>query len=262
MMGTDDMLLAQRDGGSPMTLAAGSAPGGVSVLSMRFRGSAHFSATTRQHLVWFHSSMQTPFHCRIAGRALRHQPTAGSLAICPAGIDAAAEESALCATLIERLSGYDQALFDLGRELVIECVGHYPSGPLYWNEVASNFIFALVARHTSRPARPTRGSLGKDVLDRLRDYVLSHLDEPIEVATLADIAGRSPFHFTRVFVRCVGLTPHRYIVHLRMRRAIELIRDGRMGLAEIAARTGFADQSHLSRWARRIHGVPLTQLAA
>ncbi len=175
---------------------------------------------------------------------------------------AAAEDSALCATLIERLSGYDQALLDLGRELVMESAGHYPSGPLYWNEVASKFIFALVARHTSGPVRPPRGSLGKDVLDRLRDYVLSHLDEPIEVATLADIAGRSPFHFTRVFVKCVGLTPHRYIVHLRMGRAIELIRDGRMGFAEIAARTGFADQSHLSRWARRIHGVPLTQLAA
>jgi AraC family transcriptional regulator len=28
-------------------------------------------------------------------------------------------------------------------------------------------------------------------------------------------------------------------------------------LAEIAARTGFADQSHLSRWVRRVHGVPL-----
>jgi pimeloyl-ACP methyl ester carboxylesterase len=35
----------------------------------------------------------------------------------------------------------------------------------------------------------------------------------------------------------------------------------RMG-AEIAAHTGFADQSHLSRWVRRVHGVPLTQLVA
>jgi AraC family transcriptional regulator len=214
MPGTDEMILAQRDGGPPTTLAAGSAPGesGVSVLSMRFRGGAHFSATTRQHLVWFHSSMQTAFHCRIAGRALRHQPTAGSLAIRPAGVDAAAdaeasvdamvvmidpnhfvlaaaEDSALGAMLIERLSGYDQELLDLCRELAVESAGHYPSGPLYWNEVASKFIFALVARHTSGPVRPPRGSLGKNVLDRLRDYVLSHLDEPIEVSTLADIAG-------------------------------------------------------------------------
>jgi len=95
-----------------------------------------------------------------------------------------------------------------------------------------------------------------------RDYVVAHLDEPIAVGALAKIAGRSPFHFTRVFNRSVGMTPYRYVVHLRLRRALELVRDGRHGLAEIAAITGFADQSHLSRWIRRVHGVPPTELAA
>jgi len=51
-------------------------------------------------------------------------------------------------------------------------------------------------------------------------------------------------------------------VHLRLQRAIELVREGRSGLAEIAARTGFADQSHLSRWMRRVLGVSPTQLVA
>jgi AraC-like DNA-binding protein len=40
------------------------------------------------------------------------------------------------------------------------------------------------------------------------------------------------------------------------------MRDGRHSLAEIAAATGFADQSHLSRWIRRVHGASPTQLAA
>jgi AraC family transcriptional regulator len=47
-----------------------------------------------------------------------------------------------------------------------------------------------------------------------------------------------------------------------LQRAIELARDGQSGLAEIAMRTGFADQSHLWRWMRRVHGVSLTQLTA
>ena len=279
------LSLAQEDGGSPTTLAAGSAPGesGVSVLSLRFRGGVHFSATPQQHLIWFVSPVR--IECRMAGRTLRHEAPAGSLAICPAGIDcaadaeesvdallvaidpsqlalAAAEDSALEAQLNERLSGYDQALLDLARTLASESADDYPNGPLFWNEVASGFIDSLVARHTSEFESRARGMLGKDVLERLRDYVVAHLDEPIEVATLAKIAGRSPFHFSRVFTRSVGMTPHRYVVHLRLQHAIELVRDGRSGLAEIAARTGFADQSHLSRWVRRVHGVSLTQLAA
>src|SRR5262245_31306119 len=284
-IGFGGLSLAQQDGSWPATLAAGSAPGesGVSILGVRFQGAVHLSATLKHHLICFVS----PVHisCRMADRALRHQAPAGSLAICPAGVDgaaeaegsvdaimvavdparlalAAAEDAALEAQLIERLIGYDQALLDLARTLTSESAGGYPNGPLYWNAVATGFMDGLVARHTSEGERHPRGTLGKDVLARLRDYVVAHLDEPIEVAALAAIAGRSPFHFTRVFRQSVGITPHRYIVHLRLQRAIELLRDGRSSFAEIAVRTGFADQSHLSRWVRRMHGVSLTQLAA
>jgi AraC family transcriptional regulator len=285
MIETGASYLVQADGESPTTLVAGSAPGesGVSVVSLRFRGGLHFSATPHQHLIWFASPVR--IDCRIAGRTLAHEAPAGSLAICPAGsncgadaeesvnsllvaIDpgrfalAAAEDSALEAHLNERLSGYNQVLFDLARTLALESAEGCPNGPLYWNEVASGFIGGLVARHTSEFESRGRGTLGKEVLERLSDYVVAHLDEPIEVALLADIAGRSPFHFSRVFTRSVGVTPHRWIVHLRLQQAIELVHKGQSGLAEIAARTGFADQSHLSRWVRRVHGVSLTQLAA
>jgi AraC family transcriptional regulator len=56
------------------------------------------------------------------------------------------------------------------------------------------------------------------------------------------------------------VTPYRYVVHLRLQAAIDRIRSG-MSLAQVAADTGFSDQSHLSRWIRRVHGVPPSQLA-
>ena len=284
IIGTDELYLIQQNGSLPTTLAAGSAPGesGVSLLRTSFCDGVHFSATPRQHLIWFQLSTMR-IECRRAGRKLTQDVSMGSLAICPAGIDCAAdaeeggdailvavdpgqlalatvEHSAPDAQLIERLSGYDNALLELARILAEESASDYPNGPLFWNESASAFVGRLAARHTSEHESQTRGRLGKRVLGRLRDYIIAHLDEPIAVAALASIVGRSPYHFSRVFSRSVGISPHRYVVHLRLQRAIELIRDGRSSLAEIAARTGFADQSHLSRWVRRVHGVPLTQV--
>jgi AraC family transcriptional regulator len=175
---------------------------------------------------------------------------------------AAAEDSAFEAELTECFSRCDQALLDLARRLAVECADGYPDGSLYWNDMASTFIDGLLVRHTSNSKDPPRSNLNKQVLARLRDYVVAHLDERIETDALASIAGRSRFHFTRTFARSVGMTPHRYVVHLRLQRALELMREGRHGLAEIAAATGFADQSHLSRWVRRVHGVPPTELMA
>jgi AraC family transcriptional regulator len=68
MMGSEELRLAQKDGGPPATLVAGSAPGesGISVLRVRFRGGAHFNVIVRQHLVCFASPVR--IECRMAGR--------------------------------------------------------------------------------------------------------------------------------------------------------------------------------------------------
>ncbi len=279
-----DISSIQADGAAPSVLVAGGAAGesGVQVVKLKYEGGAHFAASLHQHVITFMS--QGPIYCRVAGKALSHEAQEGSLAVLPAGIDAAcdrsadatsllicveparlalaaAEESAFAAKLVDRMTGYDANLLHLGRLLIEECAAGYPRGALFWNEAASRFISALVARHTSGP-KPSDGVLDAAMLGRLRDYLMAHLDEPIEVATLARMTKRSQFHFSRVFRRSVGVSPYRYIVYLRLRRAVELVREGRLGLAEIAANTGFADQSHLSRWVRRVHGASPTQLVS
>jgi AraC family transcriptional regulator len=285
-MGTGEYYMRQEDGCPPAVLAGGSAPGesGVSVLSLRFLQGLHFKGTLDQHLIWFQSPMLR-VECRMADRILCHDAPAGSLAICPAGMEcaadaqesvdtvivavdpaklalAAADDLAPDAQLMERLCGYDAELLELARVMVAEIADDYREGPLFWSEIAGHFVEGLVTRHVSRPSCRGRGTFDRDILKRLRDYVITHLDEPLDVPTLAGIAGRSPFHFSRVFTRSVGMTPHRYVVHLRLQCAIELVREGQSSFAEIAARTGFADQSHLSRWVRRVRGVTLSELVA
>lgn len=280
-----EVFSAQKDGAPPTILASGCAPGdsGVSVMSLRFQGGAHFTAYLRQHLVAFVS--KTRIKCRLAGRALFHKAHEGSLAICPAGLDtsaeadqdlngllvavrpnkfalAAAEGGTLGAELIGRLCGHDQTLLDFAEVLARESREGYPHGTVFWNETAGHFIDVLATHHAMGTRAKRNGPLTTDILKRLKEFVVEHLDEPLDVATLAKMTNRSQFHFSRAFTRSVGVSPHRYIVHLRLRRAVEMVRDGKFGLAEIAAKTGFADQSHLTRWVRRVHGVSPTQIVS
>jgi AraC family transcriptional regulator len=271
---------AQHDGAPPAILmtAAPRGESGVSLLRTRFAQAAYFNGTLRQHLIFLQMSPRQRLNCRIGERRLVHEPSAGALAICPAGIDcsveseadtdtlllaiepsrltlAAAEDDAPQAQLDERLSGYDAELLAIVERLMAETGAGCPNGPLFWSEISDDFMGRLVDSYMSSPARPSRGVIGTPTLQRIRDYISAHLAEPIEVAELASLAGRSPFHFTRAFARSVGMTPHRYVVHLRLQAAVARIREGRTRLADIAAETGFSDQSHLSRWIRRVHGV-------
>jgi AraC family transcriptional regulator len=136
----------------------------------------------------------------------------------------------------------------------------YPRGTLFWNETAGHFVDILATRHAMGTRQKRNGTLTTDILKRLKDFVLEHPDQPLDVAKLATMTNRSQFHFSRAFTRSVGVSPHRYVIHLRLRRAVEMVRERKFGLAAIAAKTGFADQSHLTRWIRRVHGVSPTQM--
>lgn len=68
-------------------------------------------------------------------------------------------------------------------------------------------------------------------------------------------AGMSPFHFLRLFRSVLGVTPHQYLLRVRLRRAAELLGRGKTPITEVALDVGFADLSNFVRTFRRAAGV-------
>ncbi|WP_176085025.1 AraC family transcriptional regulator [Martelella sp. HB161492] len=71
---------------------------------------------------------------------------------------------------------------------------------------------------------------------------------------LAAEAGVSPEHLSRAFHHQFGLSPFQWLESERVKLARDLIAR-RMPLAEAAVAAGFSDQSHMTRWFRRICGM-------
>jgi AraC-like DNA-binding protein len=78
---------------------------------------------------------------------------------------------------------------------------------------------------------------------------------------LAREAGTTRYQLLRAFARQLCITPHAYILQRRLALARRLIR-GHASLAEVAARAGFFDQSHLTHCFVRHIGVTPGQYAA
>ncbi len=91
-------------------------------------------------------------------------------------------------------------------------------------------------------------------LARYAQAIEQDLASTLDLQRLARTAGVTRFQVIRDFKKVTGLTPGAFIRDRRLRRASALIGEG-AGLAEAAAAAGFADQSHLSRAFRTMHGV-------
>ncbi|WP_027804057.1 helix-turn-helix transcriptional regulator [Paraburkholderia dilworthii] len=89
----------------------------------------------------------------------------------------------------------------------------------------------------------------------MKERLTGDLLEPVTLADVAQAAGLSPFHAARLFNRATGLPPHAWRNQVRLQRALAPLRAG-VPVTDVAAASGFTDQSHFTRHFRRMFGVP------
>ncbi|RYF42422.1 MAG: AraC family transcriptional regulator [Comamonadaceae bacterium] len=129
----------------------------------------------------------------------------------------------------------------------------HSSAALACEEALTRTCALLLARHATAP--PQRADEGGD-LARVRERLAESVLETPSLQTLAAIAGLGKYQLLRRFAKTYGLTPHAWLLQLRAERARGLIGRG-APLAEAAAASGFADQSHMTRvFARQFGFTP------
>lgn len=85
------------------------------------------------------------------------------------------------------------------------------------------------------------------------EFMKSHLNEPLKIATLAALVNLSRSHYTTLFKRVTGYAPLSYLNHLRMQRAVQLLNTTDLSIKRISDQLGFSDQFYFSRAFRKMH---------
>jgi AraC-like DNA-binding protein len=119
-------------------------------------------------------------------------------------------------------------------------------------ELVMGAVLAMVARYATHPAAaPTpRGGAPS----RVRDLLHDGFADDLSADDLARAVGLSRFQLYRQFRERYGVAPSAYLRQVRLREARHRLAAG-TAIAEVAVATGFADQSHLTRWFRRTYGI-------
>src|SRR6516165_2269496 len=78
----------------------------------------------------------------------------------------------------------------------------------------------------------------------------------IEMAQSVDL---SPAHFSRMFRKSTGETPHQFVLRQRIERGKEMLHEAEMRVLDVAVACGFKTQQHFARAFRRICGASPTE---
>ena len=124
----------------------------------------------------------------------------------------------------------------------------------YYEEVTALITKLLMI--ISREAKgDRRNAPGSSVLLKALRYAETHLDHPISVTDLANAAGCSRMHITRLFRKHLGITTPDWLIQTKMRYARMLLRMTNQSIGEVGEAVGFVDPYQFSASFRRAVGL-------
>ncbi|AOJ12940.1 AraC family transcriptional regulator [Burkholderia vietnamiensis] len=127
--------------------------------------------------------------------------------------------------------------------------------PLAAETALLDALSTLIARHADARLQPHALAADEPRVDAMRERLAADLTCSVTLDDVAQAVGLSPFHAARLFTRTIGMPPHAWRNQLRLQRALAPLRAG-ASVADVAAATGFVDQSHFTRHFKRMFGVP------
>jgi AraC family transcriptional regulator len=149
----------------------------------------------------------------------------------------------------------DDVIEHIGRSILSELTVETAVSRMYVETASLTLAARLLQKHCDSgacaPTDSSAHSLDHIRLRRVLDYIAANTGDDITLATLAGIAGYSPFHFARKFTLAMGISPHRYVSRIRLESAMAELAAGKLPLAEIALNAQFSSQASFTRAFRR-----------
>ncbi|WP_315907070.1 AraC family transcriptional regulator [Priestia koreensis] len=232
-----------------------------------------------QHVLVLHrSTSPVKIQENIAGHIYRGQAFQGDLNFIPSRVDNSCEWGAdlsflrleLSADKVKQIAEQenrspnlsynirtkDEKLIQLMTWLEAEGKNGFPQGQLYTDSMMNLITLHLLNEYGSRRPDDLDWKMpSSTVFSTAVEYMHAHYDQDITLEELHQLSHLSSSHFITSFKKEMGITPHQYLLKIRIDRAKELLLDPVLTIGDISLRLGFSDQSHFHRHFKKWTGV-------
>ena len=135
----------------------------------------------------------------------------------------------------------------LEKHAPVKCMITQKSGS-GWGNISALYLDAVSQSETAKG--------GSSTIKEIKQFVENHYgQESFSLQDAADFAGLSVQYLSKLFKKEMGITFVDYVTSVRMRKALEFMRDDELKIYEIAEKVGYATQHYFSNVFKKSMGV-------
>lgn len=133
---------------------------------------------------------------------------------------------------------------------------YHDGGNTLNDDVQASAMLTQLMSHCIHAAGSRNGAdrLPAYVIDA-RSYINSHYAERITLDDLSRSISINKFYLQKLFKRCIGLSPNEYLIHTRLTRAKQLLRNSSHPISQIAMDVGISNIGHFISLFKRYEGI-------
>lgn len=153
----------------------------------------------------------------------------------------------------------DDRLLRMAADLAGEITQEEPGQEIVIGALVEQIVVHLLRRYSkmlrSSDLELSRVGLIDRRIRRAVEFMQARLDQDLSLKEIAAASYLSPFHFSRLFKKVTGVTPHAYHASLRITSAQSLLAETDLSITRIAALVGYASPSHFTKAFRQALGL-------
>lgn len=168
-----------------------------------------------------------------------------------------ARESLSLAGISRHQPVYTPANREAGRllqEQMLYIVNHSQAGPI--RQIGQGFLFLDQLVQSSAGKRPQSQRRLRDFyMKEALSFIEQNYQRDISIEEIAAFCGLNRSYFGKVFRDTMGESPQAFLLHYRMARAAQLLKESTLPISAISAMVSYANQLHFSRAFKSVYGV-------
>lgn len=124
--------------------------------------------------------------------------------------------------------------------------------------IGHTLVFLDDLIHTSKNKVSTVGSkkLREFYIKEALSFIDGHYQQDISIQDIATACGLNRSYFGRLFRETMNQSPQQFLIQYRMAKALQLLKESEISIAEVGAAVGYENQLHFSRAFKSVFDVP------